>query len=116
MNWMKSTYQAYYGHQDINADAVTTGKSKTLGGISGRRESQIGIGPDSYENIRLVRPNERENISVIQRCVCCVLCCKHMENHVFYFSIGLELNCLFTVYRIRFQGNFEGFSNYKGIS
>jgi hypothetical protein len=36
MSWMKSTYQAYYGHEDINADAVTTGKSKKLGGISGR--------------------------------------------------------------------------------
>jgi glutamate dehydrogenase (NAD(P)+) len=40
---MKSTYQAYYGHEDINADAVTTGKSKTQGGISGRRES-TGLG------------------------------------------------------------------------
>jgi glutamate dehydrogenase (NAD(P)+) len=37
MSWMKSTYQAYYGHEDINADAVTTGKFKHLGGISGRR-------------------------------------------------------------------------------
>lgn len=40
---MKSTYQAYYGHQDINADAVTTGKFKRQGGISGRRES-TGLG------------------------------------------------------------------------
>jgi hypothetical protein len=30
MSWMKSTYQAYYGHEDINADAVTTGKFKYL--------------------------------------------------------------------------------------
>jgi glutamate dehydrogenase/leucine dehydrogenase len=37
MNWMKSTYAAYYGNEDINADAVTTGKSRSLGGISGRR-------------------------------------------------------------------------------
>ena len=36
MSWMKSTYQAYYGHEDINADAVTTGKLKNLGGIQGR--------------------------------------------------------------------------------
>lgn len=40
---MKSTYQAYYGHEDINADAVTTGKYKRQGGISGRRES-TGLG------------------------------------------------------------------------
>ncbi len=40
---MKSTYQAYYGHEDINADAVTTGKFKHLGGISGRRQS-TGLG------------------------------------------------------------------------
>jgi glutamate dehydrogenase (NAD(P)+) len=40
---MKSTYQAYYGHEDINADAVTTGKFKHLGGISGRAES-TGLG------------------------------------------------------------------------
>lgn len=37
MSWMKSTYQAYYGHQDINTDAATTGKIKRLGGISGRK-------------------------------------------------------------------------------
>jgi glutamate dehydrogenase (NAD(P)+) len=36
MTWMKSAYQAYYGHKDINADAVTTGKFMHLGGISGR--------------------------------------------------------------------------------
>lgn len=43
MSWMKSTYQAYYGHEDINADAVTTGKFKYLGGVSGRTES-TGLG------------------------------------------------------------------------
>lgn len=43
MCWIKSTYQAYYGHRDINADAVTTGKFKRQGGISGRRES-TGLG------------------------------------------------------------------------
>lgn len=43
MSWMKSTYQAYYGHNDINADAVTTGKWKRQGGVSGRRES-TGLG------------------------------------------------------------------------
>jgi glutamate dehydrogenase (NAD(P)+) len=43
MSWMKSTYQAYYGHKDINADAVTTGKFKRQGGISGRREA-TGLG------------------------------------------------------------------------
>ena len=43
MSWMKSTYQAYYGHEDINADAVTTGKARNLGGINGRTES-TGLG------------------------------------------------------------------------
>src|SRR4051812_13017620 len=43
MSWMKSTYQAYYGHEDINADAVTTGKWKRQGGISGRTEA-TGLG------------------------------------------------------------------------
>lgn len=43
MSWMKSTYQAYYGFRDINADAVTTGKSINLFGISGRTES-TGLG------------------------------------------------------------------------
>jgi glutamate dehydrogenase (NAD(P)+) len=40
---MKSTYCAYYGHKDINGDAVTTGKARAVGGISGRRES-TGLG------------------------------------------------------------------------
>lgn len=40
---MKSTYQQYFGHNDINADAVTTGKWKRQGGVSGRRES-TGLG------------------------------------------------------------------------
>jgi len=40
---MKSTYQAYYGYEDINADAVTTGKARNLGGINGRKES-TGLG------------------------------------------------------------------------
>jgi glutamate dehydrogenase (NAD(P)+) len=43
MNWMKSAYQAHYGQEDINADAVTTGKARNLGGISGRTES-TGLG------------------------------------------------------------------------
>jgi glutamate dehydrogenase (NAD(P)+) len=43
MTWMKSTYQQYYGHTDINSDAVTTGKFKRQGGASGRRES-TGLG------------------------------------------------------------------------
>lgn len=43
MSWIKSTYQAYYGHKDIDADAVTTGKLITLGGITGRREA-TGLG------------------------------------------------------------------------
>lgn len=43
MNWMKSAYQSHYGHEDVNADAVTTGKARNLGGISGRTES-TGLG------------------------------------------------------------------------
>lgn len=43
MNWMKSAYQSLYGQDDINADAVTTGKARNLGGISGRTES-TGLG------------------------------------------------------------------------
>lgn len=43
MSWMKSAYQLHYGHEDINADAVTTGKSRNLGGINGRTES-TGLG------------------------------------------------------------------------
>jgi len=40
---MKSAYQSHYGQDDINADAVTTGKARNLGGISGRTES-TGLG------------------------------------------------------------------------
>jgi len=36
MNWIRSTYHAYYGHEDLNATAVTTGKTNNYGGISGR--------------------------------------------------------------------------------
>ena len=43
MSWMKSTYQAFYGHTDINSDAVTTGKYLNQFGISGRTES-TGLG------------------------------------------------------------------------
>lgn len=43
MNWMKSAYQSHYGQDDINADAVTTGKARNLGGISGRTQS-TGLG------------------------------------------------------------------------
>lgn len=43
MSWMKSTYQFHYGHEDINADAVTTGKKRNLGGIGGRTEA-TGLG------------------------------------------------------------------------
>lgn len=43
MSWMKSTYQAFYGHGDINSDAVTTGKYLNQFGIGGRTES-TGLG------------------------------------------------------------------------
>jgi glutamate dehydrogenase (NAD(P)+) len=43
MSWMKSAYMSAYGEEDINADAVTTGKFRNLGGISGRTEA-TGLG------------------------------------------------------------------------
>ncbi|CAM6005238.1 unnamed protein product [Sphagnum balticum] len=43
MTWMKAAYHSYYGQRDINSDAVTTGKSKNQGGISGRRESAAAL-------------------------------------------------------------------------
>ena len=33
---MKSAYQQAYGYADINSDAVTTGKFRNIGGITGR--------------------------------------------------------------------------------
>ena len=39
MNWMKDTYQVFYGYKDINAAACVTGKSVNQGGIDGRNES-----------------------------------------------------------------------------
>lgn len=39
MNWMKDTYQVFYGYKDINAAACVTGKSVLQGGIDGRNES-----------------------------------------------------------------------------
>ena len=39
MNWMKDTYQVFYGYKDINAAACVTGKSVNQGGIEGRNES-----------------------------------------------------------------------------
>ena len=43
MNWIKDTYETFYGHRDINSKAISTGKSLTLGGIEGRTES-TGLG------------------------------------------------------------------------
>ena len=43
MSWMKSAYALYYGHEDINTDAVTTGKFRHVGGITGRTEA-TGLG------------------------------------------------------------------------
>ena len=72
--------------------------------ISGRRESQIGIGPDSYENIRLVRPNERENISVIQRytCFCLALGICGLIQHdyrLIYLYVTTVMLWLFAIFR-----------------
>ena len=43
MNWMKDTYEYFYGSKDINAVACCTGKSVNQGGIQGRVES-TGMG------------------------------------------------------------------------
>ena len=43
MTWMKDTYATIFGDKDINAEAVTTGKFISEGGIAGRVES-TGLG------------------------------------------------------------------------
>ena len=43
MTWMQDTYATVYGEKDINAEAVTTGKHVSQGGIHGRTES-TGLG------------------------------------------------------------------------
>jgi glutamate dehydrogenase (NAD(P)+) len=64
MSWMKSTYQAYYGTKDINADAVTTGKYKNQGGISGRTES-TGLGVFTCAKQLLNHPVIAKNLKVV---------------------------------------------------
>ncbi len=43
MTWMKDTYMTLFGEKDINAEACTTGKYVSQGGIEGRVES-TGLG------------------------------------------------------------------------
>jgi glutamate dehydrogenase (NAD(P)+) len=43
MNWMKDTYQTFFGYRDINSAGCCTGKSASQGGIAGRPES-TGLG------------------------------------------------------------------------
>lgn len=43
MSLIKDTYQGLYGHRDINAAGVTTGKHVNQMGIRGRSES-TGLG------------------------------------------------------------------------
>lgn len=43
MTWMKDTYMTLFGEKDINAEACTTGKYVSQGGIDGRVES-TGLG------------------------------------------------------------------------
>jgi glutamate dehydrogenase (NAD(P)+) len=43
MNWMKDTYVTAYGHRDVYANGVVTGKSIGQAGIVGRTES-TGLG------------------------------------------------------------------------
>jgi len=55
MSWMKSTYQSLFGHKDVNADAVTTGKYEDQGGISGRVES-TGLGIFTATKLLMTNP------------------------------------------------------------
>ena len=52
---MKSTYQAYFGHKDIEADAVTAEKFDQQGGISGRPES-TDLGTFTATKILMTNP------------------------------------------------------------
>lgn len=63
MSWMKSTYQSMFSHEDINYDAVTTGKAKNLGGISGRTES-TGLGVFYATKQCLSHPEVVKNLGV----------------------------------------------------
>lgn len=55
MTWMKDTYGALYGHHDINASGVATGKHIAQGGIRGRSEA-TGLG--LFYTIREVLQND----------------------------------------------------------
>ena len=60
---MKSTYQAYFGHKDIDADALTTEKFDQQGGISGRPES-TGLGTFTATKILMTNPLIAKNLKV----------------------------------------------------
>ena len=60
---MKSTYQSLFAHQDINSDAVTTGKAKNLGGISGRTEA-TGLGVFYATKQVLTHPVVAKNLGI----------------------------------------------------
>lgn len=47
MNWIKDTYQTFYGATDINSSGCVTGKSLNQGGIRGRLEAG-GLGASIY--------------------------------------------------------------------
>eukprot|EP00178_Gracilaria_changii_P000605 TRINITY_DN10763_c0_g1_i2.p1 TRINITY_DN10763_c0_g1~~TRINITY_DN10763_c0_g1_i2.p1 ORF type:complete len:133 (-),score=5.55 TRINITY_DN10763_c0_g1_i2:535-933(-) len=63
MSWMKSSYQSLFGHRDINADAVTTGKDEQQGGISGRPES-TGLGVFTSAKLLLTDPRIAKKLKV----------------------------------------------------
>ena len=63
MSWMKSSYQSFFGHRDINADAVTTGKFEQQGGISGRPES-TGLGVFTSAKLLLTDPRIAKKLKV----------------------------------------------------
>ncbi|KAL4466530.1 hypothetical protein ABPG72_000737 [Tetrahymena utriculariae] len=49
MNWIKDTYQTFYGQNDINAQGCVTGKSLNQGGIRGRVQAG-GLGASIFLN------------------------------------------------------------------
>ena len=81
---MKSAYMLYYGHQDINSDAVTTGKFRHLGGIRGRTEA-TGLGvfyvaKQILANVQLcermkIKPSRKQKIrEEVKYFLCFFLC------------------------------------------
>jgi glutamate dehydrogenase (NAD(P)+) len=64
MSLIKDTYQMLYGHRDINATGVTTGKAVNQMGIRGRAESTgLGLYYSTRQIISDVKMAEKLGIS-----------------------------------------------------